>query len=343
MASELQVPTFHTRASHWSHAVSMPVAARPVSRHPPSFVPGQRLEPGFDNILTLSTLHQRFTCVRLTSAHLTGDSRLFRNAHHPGRWAEAACGGLDPGPATRVRGAFPHLLCSKALQVGTATSSVPPLRTVVAHSRPHIEVNSGELHRAHGDHLLKAGERAANMMPSCCAMLWAEHERGEAMVVFRPPAVVRPRSPSVTVCRARKPGVPSGGPKSYAKPFAVAYGRVPPWRAVLPDQLPPESASSSARWRPASFGRNRYVRRTRAQRFPARSRGDRPHSPRDASLLGSSLLWRSSGSGSPTWSSTRAGPMPASAKRIPTYRGSATRGGRCARRCSPSTGRRRQG
>ena len=136
MASELQVPTFHTRASRWSHAVFMPVAARPVSRHPPSFVPDQRLEPGFGDVPTLSTLHQRFTCVRLTSAHLTGLARLFRNAHHPDRWARAACGGLDPGPATRVRGAFPHLLCSKVLQVGTATSSEPPLRAVVAHSRP---------------------------------------------------------------------------------------------------------------------------------------------------------------------------------------------------------------
>ena len=138
MASELQVPTFHTEASRWSHAVFMPVAARPVSRHPPSFLPDQQLEPGFGDVPTLSTLHQRFTCVRLTSAHLTGSSRLFRNAHHPGRWTSAACGGLDPGPATRVRGAIPHLLCSKVLRVSSATASVPPLRTVVAHHRRHI-------------------------------------------------------------------------------------------------------------------------------------------------------------------------------------------------------------
>ena len=72
MASERQVPTFHTRASRWSHAVFMPVAARTVSRHPPNFVPGQRLEPGFGDIPTLSTLHQRFTRVRLTSGYLTG-------------------------------------------------------------------------------------------------------------------------------------------------------------------------------------------------------------------------------------------------------------------------------
>ena len=109
-----QVPTFRTRASRWSHAVSMPVAARPVGRLPPSFVPDQQWEPGFGDVCTVSTPRQRFTRVRLTSAHLTGDSRLFRNAHHQGHCAPAACGGLGPDPAIRARGASPHLLCSKA-------------------------------------------------------------------------------------------------------------------------------------------------------------------------------------------------------------------------------------
>src|SRR5262245_19414474 len=94
----------------------MPVATRTVGRHPPSFVPDQQLEPGFDDIPTLSTRQQRFTRVRLTSRHLTDLLRLFRNAHHPSRCAGAACGGLNPDPAIRVRGAHPHLLCSKAAQ-----------------------------------------------------------------------------------------------------------------------------------------------------------------------------------------------------------------------------------
>src|SRR3954467_2845987 len=70
--SRRQVPTFRTRASRWSHAVFMPVAARPVGRLPPSFVAGQQREPGFGDVPTLSTRQQRFTHVRLTSAHLTG-------------------------------------------------------------------------------------------------------------------------------------------------------------------------------------------------------------------------------------------------------------------------------
>ena len=132
-ASRRQVPTFRTRASRWSHAVFMPVAARPVGRLPPSFVPGQQLEPGFGDVPTLSTRHQRFTRVRLTSAHLTGLSRLFRNAHHPGLVTDAACGGLDPDPAIRARGADPHLLCSKAARSCSLHHNLlaPSWRTVV--------------------------------------------------------------------------------------------------------------------------------------------------------------------------------------------------------------------
>ena len=70
------------KSLRWAHAVCMPVTTRAVSRYPPSFIPGQRLEPGFDDIPKLSTRRQRFTRVRLPSTHLTGCSRLFRNAHH---------------------------------------------------------------------------------------------------------------------------------------------------------------------------------------------------------------------------------------------------------------------
>jgi hypothetical protein len=71
-----QIPTFHTRASRWSHAVFMPVATQTVGRHPLSSIPGQQLEPGFDDIPMLSTRQQRFTHVRLTSRHLTDLVRL---------------------------------------------------------------------------------------------------------------------------------------------------------------------------------------------------------------------------------------------------------------------------
>src|SRR5712691_2939180 len=44
-------------------------------------------------------------------SRLTPDAlleRLFRNVHHPGRGAGAACGSLEPPPARRFRGAYPH-------------------------------------------------------------------------------------------------------------------------------------------------------------------------------------------------------------------------------------------
>src|SRR5919112_5379814 len=63
---------------------------------PARLVPGQQLDPGFDDVDTLSTLHQWFTHVRLLGSHLTHLVRLFRNAHHHGSFTAAACGGLRP-------------------------------------------------------------------------------------------------------------------------------------------------------------------------------------------------------------------------------------------------------
>ena len=87
--------------------------------------------------LCFSTRHQRFTHVRLPSTHLTGISRLFRNAHDLDHWTDAASGGLDPDPAVRVRGAHPHRLVQQGCFESLLTSW-SPLRAVVAHCHPHI-------------------------------------------------------------------------------------------------------------------------------------------------------------------------------------------------------------
>ena len=79
---------------------------------------------------TSSTVHSRSSYQRIPD----GYSRLFRNAHHPGHCAGAACGGLNPDPATRVRGADPHLLCSRLLRVGFLHQNLlfaPSWRTVI--------------------------------------------------------------------------------------------------------------------------------------------------------------------------------------------------------------------
>src|ERR1700693_2329702 len=43
----------------------------------PALIPGQRLLPGFDVVLTLSTLHRWFTRVRLSDPHLTRSRHAF--------------------------------------------------------------------------------------------------------------------------------------------------------------------------------------------------------------------------------------------------------------------------
>ena len=109
-----QVPTFHTAASIPAHAASMPATIWAEHRCPPDFVPGQRHRPGFDGfIYTISTPHQRFTCVRLLGRHLTSFRLAFSaDAHHTSCYPRAAPGGLRTGPVTRPRGASPHRLCS---------------------------------------------------------------------------------------------------------------------------------------------------------------------------------------------------------------------------------------
>ena len=65
------------------HAASMPDAAPAVNRLPPVLIPRERLHRGFDIIYTLSTVHQRFTFVRLFDPYLIGSRPTFSHlAHH---------------------------------------------------------------------------------------------------------------------------------------------------------------------------------------------------------------------------------------------------------------------
>src|SRR5450759_3861990 len=51
-------------------------------RAPARLIPGLGERPGFDVMFAISTLQQRFTCVRLPDLHLTPHGRLFLIAHH---------------------------------------------------------------------------------------------------------------------------------------------------------------------------------------------------------------------------------------------------------------------
>src|SRR5947209_17808569 len=60
-----------------TRATLMPDVTLAVSGSPPALIPEQRLNPGFDVVHTLSTLHRWFTRVRLSDPHLTQSRRAF--------------------------------------------------------------------------------------------------------------------------------------------------------------------------------------------------------------------------------------------------------------------------
>src|SRR4051794_27123515 len=60
-----------------ARATFTPVTIKAVSRSRLDRIPGQRLEPGFDDVPTLSTPHRWFTCVRLLGSYLTGSRPAF--------------------------------------------------------------------------------------------------------------------------------------------------------------------------------------------------------------------------------------------------------------------------
>jgi len=92
-----------------AHAAFMPSAAQPVDRYLLGFVPGQPSIP-VSTPIKLTTRHQRFTCIRLPESHLPRSKpRLFLQRSPRRLLIDAAWSGLKPGPATRLRGADPHL------------------------------------------------------------------------------------------------------------------------------------------------------------------------------------------------------------------------------------------
>ena len=83
-------------------------------RSSPALVPGPEC-PGFD-IVSVSTLHQRFTFVRLRGPHLTRSLPRLLTRRSPRRLLTAAArADLQPNPAFRLREACSHLRHSFSL------------------------------------------------------------------------------------------------------------------------------------------------------------------------------------------------------------------------------------
>lgn len=100
------------------------------------------------------------------------------------------------------------------------------IRRAPRQSRPHIELNSGELHRTHRGPSSEGWRtrREHDALMLCDDV--GQRDKSKAKVVFQTASGC---AASLTIrCRVRRAGAPSDGAKSYAKPFAVAYGRVPP-------------------------------------------------------------------------------------------------------------------
>ena len=121
------------RGSHVPHrrltrarVTFMPDTTWPGPQAPARLIPGQDPGPGSDAVHTLSAPQQWFTRVRLPGSHLTHRVRLFRSAHHPGSFTEAARGGFGPPLHERSRRAHLHHQCSTTTSDTTlyiATSS----------------------------------------------------------------------------------------------------------------------------------------------------------------------------------------------------------------------------
>ena len=102
-----QEPGPDSRHLHAGHHLG----SRQVS---PRLLPRQRLLLGSDVIATLSTRHQWFTRVRLPGPYLTPSWTPFPQRSPLRLLTGAACGGLEPPPARRLRRTFLHLLGSIA-------------------------------------------------------------------------------------------------------------------------------------------------------------------------------------------------------------------------------------
>src|SRR5450756_1252239 len=85
------LPTFHAAAADQARVAYMPDTTWPVNGSPPDSSQDRIHAPvSMSPTFRISTLHQRFTCVRLPDPHLTPPGRRFLIAHHARHSAGAA-------------------------------------------------------------------------------------------------------------------------------------------------------------------------------------------------------------------------------------------------------------
>ena len=135
---------------------------------PARLVPGQRLDPGFDDTATLSTLHQWFTYVRLLGSTPDASRAPFPQRSPPRLLTAAACGGLRPPPAGRSRRAnlhHRHSTASSDHDLLHRTLHQRSWRTIVGvpHQHPEAAPTSAPMpHPARGARRWPAAGRSAS-------------------------------------------------------------------------------------------------------------------------------------------------------------------------------------
>jgi hypothetical protein len=93
----------------------MPEAAQAVSRLPLNLSWTQYRSPVLTSSLIFRRLIEWFACARLSESYLPRSLAVtFPKRSLPWLFTSAALGGLKPAPASRLRGARPHLLRSCA-------------------------------------------------------------------------------------------------------------------------------------------------------------------------------------------------------------------------------------
>src|SRR5216684_3033318 len=110
-----------------------------------------------------SAVHSR------SPSRLTPDAlleRLFRNVHHPGRGAGAACGSLEPPPARRFRGAYPHR--QRSIASGCLIYIGLPFTFVAQQVRGHQSGCGGAVADASRPRPARVSRASHSTKPACC-------------------------------------------------------------------------------------------------------------------------------------------------------------------------------
>jgi hypothetical protein len=94
----------------------------------PRLIPRRTVPPGFDAILGITTRQRWFAFARLLDPHRRTDCPPFPQRSPPRLLTDAACGGLQPLPAKRLRRAHLHLRYSTDLKLRSPTSNLRLVR-----------------------------------------------------------------------------------------------------------------------------------------------------------------------------------------------------------------------